>query len=627
MALAFPAIRTPITRSLRPGVFPVRRFAGQTGAIVTTIRGDRANELELVLGFPYITDEQVALIWATWHATLGGFREVTLPGTALQGIDPALVAKIRPYVGWYMSAPPEVTSVQPGLSRVEVRFAGRLAGTGGAITVAPDADPLMAPCAEIPERELFIVAFDGTAWQPSGGFTVTANGYFHIQSNPEAGPSTLPGLAGYNALDQVPNASAYRFDFVESGWNNAGAVNLDSALIATDGGAEITMFFMGVNATVNAGGAWTATTQRLYRIRLNPASGAIIAASAWDRTLITESGVGESAYNGFAVWAAKIDTDGSFYLATGVRSVATSSTFGYPTLIKFNANGTQAWSVRINVGYFWQIRYMDIAGDHVYVAAYQPHNYLNDTNAVSALFKFSKSTGALVGTPARYTIDSAPFNITSMTQDGEGNTYLNMFRAGSPRLARILKVDTNLDPVWCKTIPVRDAFPVSATPPATIRAIAWDSSRNRLLIAGTYSSDYPAFVAVTDAGVPIKSWGMVSRTGGWSLDTQLYMNGYKSAIFGGNMIVSGEDFRNLWSIPMSLEIEDTVLVRPTASSSAVFGELPLSTTTSHAVARVAATGWSAATDSGNAFVATATSVSTTALASTIVGARMLYPPV
>jgi hypothetical protein len=157
MPVLFPTIRAPITRSLRPGVFPVRRFAGQTGAIVTTIRGDRANELELVLGFPYIADEQAALIWATWHATLGGFREVTLPDTALQGIDSALVAQIPPYVGWYMSAPPEVTSVQPGLSRMEVRFAGRLAGAGGEITVAPDTDPLDAPCTSFdPEAYAFV---------------------------------------------------------------------------------------------------------------------------------------------------------------------------------------------------------------------------------------------------------------------------------------------------------------------------------------------------------------------------------------------------------------------------------------------------------------------------------------
>jgi hypothetical protein len=135
MPLAFPPIRCSTGRILQPGVFPVRRFQGPAGSTTTTIRGDRPYGLPLVLEFNMITDLDAADIWATWHASHGGFREVTLPANALDGIDPALVAQIPANISWYMDGAPEVTSVQPGWSRMQVAFIGRLAmyivGTAG----------------------------------------------------------------------------------------------------------------------------------------------------------------------------------------------------------------------------------------------------------------------------------------------------------------------------------------------------------------------------------------------------------------------------------------------------------------------------------------------------------------
>jgi hypothetical protein len=137
MAVAFPAIRAATGRTMQPGAYPVRRSTAPTASVTSTVRGDRVTEVKLVLDYGYIEDEQAALIWATWHATMGGFREVTLPGNAFHGVDPSVVAKIPPYLGWYMEGAPEATSVQPGWSRMQVAFIGRLAIGGAQAAAAP----------------------------------------------------------------------------------------------------------------------------------------------------------------------------------------------------------------------------------------------------------------------------------------------------------------------------------------------------------------------------------------------------------------------------------------------------------------------------------------------------------
>jgi len=135
MPIPFPAIRCSTGRILQPGVFPIRRFGALSGGSTVTIRGDRPYELRLVLEFSLITDIDAASILSVWHASHGGFREVLLPANALDGLDSDLAQQIPPNMTWYMDGVPEVTSVQPGWSRMQVGFIGRLAmyivGTAG----------------------------------------------------------------------------------------------------------------------------------------------------------------------------------------------------------------------------------------------------------------------------------------------------------------------------------------------------------------------------------------------------------------------------------------------------------------------------------------------------------------
>ncbi len=126
MALTFPTIKCPSSRTLTPGAYPVRQFVAINGATTTIIRGDRASGARLSLEFRAMPDNQAALVWALWNDSLGGFRDVSLPANAFEGIDASLIAQIPPYLSWYLDGEPSVESVQPGFSRMRVEFIGRL---------------------------------------------------------------------------------------------------------------------------------------------------------------------------------------------------------------------------------------------------------------------------------------------------------------------------------------------------------------------------------------------------------------------------------------------------------------------------------------------------------------------
>jgi hypothetical protein len=120
-----------------------------------------------------ITDLDAADIWATWHASHGGFREVTLPANALDGIDPALVAQIPANISWYMDGVPEVTSVQPGWSRMQVVFIGRLAmyivGAAGDTSFDPEAYAFVRwNGVKARFTDGYVVQNETTSWQTAG---------------------------------------------------------------------------------------------------------------------------------------------------------------------------------------------------------------------------------------------------------------------------------------------------------------------------------------------------------------------------------------------------------------------------------------------------------------------------
>ena len=125
MTLPFPTIRCPARRTFKPGSYPLRQFVAQNGATTTVIRGDRISGSPLSVEYPLIPDAEVVPVLALWQTSFGGFRDVTLPSNAFEGVDPELVATIPSYLQWFMDEP-EVRAVQPGLSSLTLSFTARL---------------------------------------------------------------------------------------------------------------------------------------------------------------------------------------------------------------------------------------------------------------------------------------------------------------------------------------------------------------------------------------------------------------------------------------------------------------------------------------------------------------------
>jgi hypothetical protein len=613
MAVAFPAIRAATGRTMQPGAYPVRRSTAPTASVTSTVRGDRVTEVKLVLDYGYIEDEQAALIWATWHATMGGFREVTLPGNAFHGVDPSVVAKIPPYLGWYMDGAPEISSVQPGLSRIRVGFAGRLAGTGGAITVAPDPNPLAAPCAG--EGGMFFIEAPLASNHDMLEWTVDADGACHIHSRRLVGTDPFTGYC-YDPNNITSSASRYRVSYSEDGWVPGWtALNTTGRYVfhPTEG---LLFFYIAFD-----GPAGSTTKQRLYKLQINTANGAVVSTTAWDRDLVTAlDGFGTST-GFFGVEEVVIDSDGSMYVVMHVSRLASQNS--WLTIVKFNSSNAQVWSARLGA-FTRHIKLLVGASELVFCCI----------GSLEVVMRISKTDGSLIGTRANYTgVGGLSLNINDAAIDDDGNIYLSHERQSTGNDYVVTKLNSDLTIAWAKVVPTRGAMPSGETP-AIFRGIDWDAPRNRLLVLGDYTdggqvtgSDNrrPAIVAISPSGEAIKSWGLVNR--GFFTSPQ-----YRTKIastYGGNLLGRGSS-QSIMCFQRSLGYEGTANVYNISNAlqgtGAQLGELPTPVASNHAVTRATPTAPSLSPDPGNPFILSSGSVTAQSLAATAVNRRFFVPP-
>jgi hypothetical protein len=127
MTLPFPTIRAASTRNVKPGSHPVREFKAMNGAVTKIVHGDRVTDALVSFEYPYILDDEAALVVQLWYDSLSGAIDVALPANAFVGVDPGLAAKVPSYLSWFMSEP-DVRSVQgkPGWSRLSFELRGQL---------------------------------------------------------------------------------------------------------------------------------------------------------------------------------------------------------------------------------------------------------------------------------------------------------------------------------------------------------------------------------------------------------------------------------------------------------------------------------------------------------------------
>jgi hypothetical protein len=129
-AVAFPSVK-PTGRSYNPGSYPTAEFKSLSGVTTRMLYSNRRSDAELSLEFQNITDANAALI-------LSNYEQVTPTGdwvsftsdTGSAGAAAGLAAYLQESGGsglrWRYDGPPDVRSVVPGRSTVQVKFIGQL---------------------------------------------------------------------------------------------------------------------------------------------------------------------------------------------------------------------------------------------------------------------------------------------------------------------------------------------------------------------------------------------------------------------------------------------------------------------------------------------------------------------
>ena len=133
-AVTFPPNVAPSSRSFTPGEYPQTVFEAQNGAKSIIRYGNKAVNSTLTLGFTNVPDSVAVGILGNYNSVNSDWDYVTFDASnGLQGIE-NLFLKIHVQEGssaglrWRYSAPPSVTSVQPGINNVTCSFVACLDG-------------------------------------------------------------------------------------------------------------------------------------------------------------------------------------------------------------------------------------------------------------------------------------------------------------------------------------------------------------------------------------------------------------------------------------------------------------------------------------------------------------------
>ena len=129
-AIPFPTIK-PTGRTYNPGSYPTTEFKSISGATTRMIYGNRRGNASLNLEFSNITDENAALILRNYEQITPTDDWVSFTNTTGSlGASAGLAVYLQESGGsglrWRYEGPPEVRSVVPGRSTVQVKFVGHL---------------------------------------------------------------------------------------------------------------------------------------------------------------------------------------------------------------------------------------------------------------------------------------------------------------------------------------------------------------------------------------------------------------------------------------------------------------------------------------------------------------------
>ena len=133
-AVTFPPNIAPSSRSYTAGEYPQTVFEAQNGAKSIIRYGNKAVNSTLTLGFTNVPDSVAVGILGNYNSVNSDWDYVTFDEShGLQGIESALLlahveSGSSSGLKWRYSAPPSVTSVQPGINNVSCSFVACLDG-------------------------------------------------------------------------------------------------------------------------------------------------------------------------------------------------------------------------------------------------------------------------------------------------------------------------------------------------------------------------------------------------------------------------------------------------------------------------------------------------------------------
>lgn len=123
--MAFPAI-APTARTYEAGDWPVKTYTAISGAEVRIRYGDKRSNAKLSLSYDNISDASAEQFLTHYYETTGTFETFTLSPEASTGWTGSLNA-FSPGTGaaaYRYAGPPQITSVRPGRSSVQVELIG-----------------------------------------------------------------------------------------------------------------------------------------------------------------------------------------------------------------------------------------------------------------------------------------------------------------------------------------------------------------------------------------------------------------------------------------------------------------------------------------------------------------------
>ncbi len=127
----FPSYIIPTSRTYKPGRLPETRFEARNGAVSFVQYGQNFVNAELTLNFANINDGRALEIVQHYERVLGDDFVIFDNNAAFQGMNAELAGGLqngRGLLRWRYSDAPQITSVYPGVSTVQVQFVGFLYG-------------------------------------------------------------------------------------------------------------------------------------------------------------------------------------------------------------------------------------------------------------------------------------------------------------------------------------------------------------------------------------------------------------------------------------------------------------------------------------------------------------------